>query len=144
MLFDSTAIIARHRCLVQLALVEPESKGGKDFRIFVIQFDNLMFCFGKAIVEGSLEVSRRVAKQLLVDVKAFDVCSRADNDLGSRASGQSVSANAVSKNFSREMSFRGVSHRDRDAVTYKSDILGTGLIVVSMDLVGRKCAQEAR
>lgn len=52
--------------------------------LFVVQRDCLISRFGEAIVESSLEIGRRVAKQLLVNMKAFGVCSRADDDMSSR------------------------------------------------------------
>jgi hypothetical protein len=71
---------------IQLAFMKPEDEGQEDIGLFIVEFDNLILCLGKAVVESSFEVGGRIAKQLFVDMEAFDVCARADDDSGSGSS----------------------------------------------------------
>lgn len=52
----STDIVRRQRLLVEFIIVEPDDEGQEDVRIFIIQGNDLIECFGESVVQGSFEV----------------------------------------------------------------------------------------
>jgi hypothetical protein len=79
-----------------------------------------------------------------VDVETFGVYSRAGDDLGSGARGNSIAAQAVSGSFSKGVSFSPVLNWNGTIATYRSDILRKGGFAEWRDLLDCECAQATR
>jgi hypothetical protein len=114
--------IERQCLFVQFTLIQPESEGAEDGGILIVQSDYLFLCFGKSIVESSLEVGRRVAEKFLVYAERLGARAGADDDLGSGAS-NGISERKQSVQSSVKMSCCGISRPMELIGIYRSDIL---------------------